>query len=255
MTLPKSYFQVDSTRYMPLYKQIQENLVELVELGLLKPQDMLPSERDLGSYYGVNRMTVRQAINELVQQNLLERKQGIGTFVTTQKPIQTFAPTVMGFTERMQQVGSQPSSLLITKRVESPSPVVAHRLQIKLDEDVTVVQRLRMVDDEALMVETSYLPLTRFPKLMSSFEGGSLYGFLKQVYGVAIHHAEQTLEPTIARQSEADMLSIKVNSPTMLVRVLASDKDGRPVEFSKAVVRGDRCRYYFRVTTAQPIVL
>ncbi len=255
MQIDKHHFYADPNRPTPLYYQIQENLVELITLELLKPGDMLPSERELCRLYGVSRLTVRQAIEPLVMRGLLKRQHGVGTFVAEQPRTGSFAPTVMGFSQRMREAGAKPSSRLLEKAIVTAPPLVYHRLDLRADAQVVRLRRVRLVDDEPLMVETSYLPLARFPGLLEQDLGSqSLYRVLETAYNTAIAEADQTLEPTVLNEHEAELLGVAAGMPAMLVQIIAYTGDHQPVEFSKSVVRGDRCRFYFRVQTAQPIV-
>lgn len=255
MTLGKEYFHLDTSSEQSLYVQIQENIVQLLDHNLLRPGDALPSERLLGEYYGVNRRTVRQALEALVQRGLLRRKHGSGTFVNEQSRVGAFTPTVVGFSERMRHEGLNPTSRLLHRTTLTPEPIVAHRLQLPMAAQVVVIKRLRLIDDVPLMLETSYLSAALFAGLLArDLENESLYAILRQDYGTRITEAEHTLEPTLTSAYEAHHLGVDLKAPAMLVRVLAYSQDRVPVEFSKSVVRGDRCRYFFRVHTATPIL-
>lgn len=240
---------VDST--LPLYQQIQDNLVQLMDSNVLNTGDALPSERQLSEVYSVNRMTVRQALDGLAHKGFIERRQGIGSFVL---PSKNFIPTVMGFSQRMREAGMNPSSRLLHREVITPEALIAHRLNLSPDDRVVMFKRLRLLNDEPLMIETSYLSYGMFPGLMQAdLEHESLYKVLKHDYGMVVHSAEHTLEPTLPNAYEAYNLGIEMNMPAMLVRVVAFSGDNIPIELSKAVVRGDRCRYFFRVNTRIPI--
>lgn len=126
--LPPEYFRLSDNQSLRLYERIQENLIELIENNLLKVGDMLPSERALSQYYGVNRMTVRQAIDNLVRKGFLQRRQGVGNFVSERRLVQPFTPTVIGFSQRMREAGLTPSSRVLQQSVVTPEPIVAHRL-------------------------------------------------------------------------------------------------------------------------------
>lgn len=256
MALSRHYFQIDNSKSIPLYIQIQENIIELIDLGMLNSGDVLPSERDLSQYYGVNRMTVRQAIDGLVQRGLIIKQHGVGTFISEQKPVQSFMPTVTGFSQRMREAGMRPSSKLVERKVINPTPMLAHRLQMPPTEQVIMIQRLRYVNDEPLMLETSYLSFERFQRILAhDISDHSLYQIMKEEYGVQVAEAEHTFEPMLINSAEARHFDLPEGQPAMLVRVLAYGQDRRVMEFSKSVVRGDRCRYYFRVTTPTPIII
>ncbi|MGB7340713.1 MAG: GntR family transcriptional regulator [Phototrophicaceae bacterium] len=253
--IPEHYFKIDLDQSIPLYQQIYDNLIELIDNNLLTAGDALPSERLLSDYYAVNRMTVRQAINALVDKGLLSKKPGAGTFVNERSSIPSFTPTVTGFSQRMRESGGIPSSKLLSRDLITPDPVLTNRLRLDLGEKLIMIKRLRLVNNEPLMIETSYLSYGLFPALMhEDLEGQSLYQLLESLYGMMIVEAEHTMEPTLPNAYESKHLHVGLNDPAMLVRVTAYSVDRIPVEFSKSVVRGDRCRYYLRVHTQHPII-
>jgi GntR family transcriptional regulator len=112
-----------------------------------------------------------------------------------------------------------------------------------------------MANEEPLMLEVCYLPLKRFPNLFDhDFEAHSLYHVLEHHYDVQVAEAEHTLEPTVLKQGEAESFKLRVGKPAMLVWVTAYDARREPIEFCQSLVRGDRCQFYFQVTTQRPIV-
>lgn len=250
----EKYFRLPAASALPLYRQIQDNISELIEGLVLNAGDPLPAERQLSELYNVNRMTVRQAIDGLVRRGLIERRHGSGTFVTV-PPVQEFTPTVIGFSQRMREAGMNPSSRLLHREISVPEPLVARRLQLAADAPVIMFKRLRLVNDEPLMLETSYLPYALFPTLLTAdLEHESLYRLLEQAYGVTVAEAEHTMEPALPNAFEARHLGVVMSDPAMLVRVVAYSAQRTPIEMSKAVVRGDRCRYFFHVHTRIPIM-
>jgi GntR family transcriptional regulator len=250
-----SYYTIDLNSPLPRYYQIQQNILELIEANRLRAGDALPSERELSDMYAVNRMTLRQAVNELCNQGVLRRLHGVGTFVTEKNIGTPFMPAVTGFSERFRSAGRKPASRMIILEVVPASPLVAERLNLAAEVPVISLVRLRLVDDEPLMLEKSFLPYQSYPDLLEEdFSVQSLYGVLAERYGAHILETEQTLEPTLLTPEEAERFNLKSGLPAMLVSVTAYSTDHQPVEFSKSVIRGDRCRYYFSVDTRIPIM-
>lgn len=251
----RPYFCLPVGSDLPLYRQIQDNLVELIDNRLLEIGAALPSERQLSERYGVNRMTVRQAIDGLVQKGMLERRRGAGTFVMAGQPVQHLTPTVLGFSQRMREAGLRPSSQLLHRDIIVPDPIVQHHLQLEAEQAVIRLTRLRLVNDAPFMLETSYLEAARFSALMSAdLEHESLYRILEHEYQLQVVEAEHTLEPTLPTPDEARHLGQETMMPAMLVRVIAYEAARTPLEMSRAIVRGDRCRYFFRVNTQAPLM-
>jgi GntR family transcriptional regulator len=257
MEVDKAIFKIDLTSHIPPYHQIKENLREAVENEALRPDDMLPSERELARIYGVSQFIVRQAIEDLVREGLLHRVQGIGTFVAQPKVVQFF-PTVLGFSARMRKSGHVTMNRVLSQQVEPASPSVARRLHIPENARVMHLVRLRIIDNEPLMIETSYLSLDRFPELLDDdLAVRSLYDILTTRYRIKIIELDQTLEPVLMTEYEAGLLESTPGSPAMLMEVVAfaGEQDpadcSSPFEFSKAIVRGDKCQYYFRMRSTQ----
>ena len=255
MVLSRDHFQIDTSKTTPLYHQIQENIIELIDLNLLNAGDSLPSEREMSHYYDVTRMTVRQAIEGLSQKGFVERQHGVGTFIRDKQVVRPFVPTLMGFSQRMREAGIEPTSGVLERTRVQPTPIIAHRLRLDADDSVIVIRRLRLANQEPLMIETSYLSYRHFAPLMNvDLESQSLYQAIETLTGHTLREAEHTLEPTLVDTQEASILGVQVGQPAMLVRVLAYSNQRFPIEYSKSVVRGDRCRYYLRVHTQQPIL-
>jgi GntR family transcriptional regulator len=250
-----NYFTIDLNSPLPRYYQIQQNILELIQSNLLRAGDALPSERELSEMYAVNRMTLRQAITELCNQGVLRREHGVGTFVTEKNTATPFIPAVTGFSERFRSAGRRPTSRVITREVVPANPLVAEHLRLETKTPVISLVRLRLIDDEPLMLEKSFLPYETYPELLDEdFNVQSLYTILAERYGVHIVETEQTLEPTLLTAQEGELFNLKSGLPAMLVSISAYSFNHQPVEFSKSVIRGDRCRYYFAVNTPNPII-
>jgi GntR family transcriptional regulator len=251
MSADKTIFRINTTSNVPLPHQIKENLREAVENETLRPQDMLPSERELCAVYGVNRAAVRQALHELVQEGLLGQVPGLGTFVAEPKVVQVL-PTVMGFSARMRQEGHTTLNRVLSQDSEPASASIARRLRIAQGAPVMRMARLRIVDNEPLMIETSFLSLDRFPDMLhDDFTLRSLYDVISARYGIHVLALDQTLEPVLMTAYEATLLNSTSGSPAMLMEVTAFADPDDPFEFSKAIVRGDKCQYYFRMRSSQ----
>jgi GntR family transcriptional regulator len=152
----------------------------------------------------------------------------------------------------MRQEGHATINRILRQQQEPASPSVARRLHIPEGASVVRLVRLRIVDNEPLMIETSFLPLERFPELLSDdFAIRSLYDVISARYGITISELDQTLEPVLTTEYEASLLGSSPGSPAMLLEVIACDAQGEPFEFSKAIVRGDKSQYYFRMRASQ----
>ncbi len=244
-------FSIDPNAPAPLYYQIRENLRELIRSGELPPGDLIPSERELSEFYGVNRLTVRQAVTELVHDGLLRRQHGVGTFVCDQKITQEM-PDLTGFTERMIRAGHKPGNKVLSLTRQAPARSAAQMLNLPPDSVVIKIVRLRLVDDEPIMMETCYLPASLVPGLEVQHleEEQSLYRLLTTRYGIQAIEADEVLEPVILTSYEAEILQTDPGRPALLVEGVVYTADRQPIEFTKSLVRGDKARFYFRLHRA-----
>ncbi|MGE6630175.1 GntR family transcriptional regulator [Bacillus sp. NPDC077027] len=230
---------IDKQSPIPMYHQIMENLKKQIENGTLAPDTLIPSEREYAERFEISRMTVRQALSNLVNEGYLYRQKGKGTFVSRKKfeqPLQGLT----GFTEDMKQRGLRASSKLIEfQKIMCPNDLLAH-LQLKEGAMVFELKRIRLANEEPMAVETSYMPEKFADELAKEHLTGSLYEYIEQKTGVAIAHAKQELEANIATKEEADWLSIVEGAPVLSIVRTTYLQNDLPFEYVTSVYRGDR---------------
>jgi len=229
---------------VPLYFQLKQQLVEKIEKKEWKTGDPIPSERELSEKYGISRMTVRQALNELVNEGKLIREKGKGTFVAKPKISQGLY-RLTSFTEDMAKRGMTPSAYIVDVSVKLPSDSVAEELKIKATSPILILTRVRLADNKPMALETTHLPLVRLPGLdKEQFEGKSLYGILQTKYGIEPYAATQIIEVGMPTAREVHLLDMKPNTPVMLIERVTRDIQGVPFEYVKSVYPGDRYKFY-----------
>jgi GntR family transcriptional regulator len=155
---------IDRQSPVPLYYQLKEILLELIESEEVAPNTPIPTEKELEEQHQVSRTTVRQAIAELVNNGYLYRQQGVGTFVSRPK-IGHNAQELLSFTDEMRLRRVKPGTQLLHFNRIVPSKKVARRLGLLAGEEVYEIQRLRFVDSEPVGLHTSYLPVHNVPGL------------------------------------------------------------------------------------------
>lgn len=234
----------------PLYLQIAESLLDRIESGELAPGDRLPAERELSELLGVNRMTLRQALEKLEFQGLITRRQGDGTFIAEPK-IERQAAELVPFTREMKRRGLKPGARVITFERRPAETAVAKELGLGVSSSVYSIRRLRFINREPVMLENFAMSVRRFPMLERfDLSKRSVYEILEQEYGVKVVRARQSLEPTVATEFEAKQLAVEKGAPLMLERRLAFDNTGEPIEHGRDLYRGDRFRF---VTEMAPL--
>jgi GntR family transcriptional regulator len=222
----------------PLYIQIQETLKEMIEGIEYAPGDQIPSERELADQLRVSRMTVRRAIEHLVEVGLLERRSTSGTYVREPRVIRNISPdTIQSLTRQIQGKGRQAGSkLLMFEKLRAPKKV-SEFLNLRLGVKVHCIRRLRLTNSLPFCIETSYLPFARFPDLSREKLAGdaSLYHILGSSYEVRASKSIDTLNLSYATDEEAQLLELEVNDPVIFFRSIIFDKQGVPFEYVKSV--------------------
>jgi GntR family transcriptional regulator len=235
---------------VPLHEQIRERLVRAIQAAHIPVHRRLPSERLLAEWFGVNRLTVRQAVQELIRQGYLYARPGKGTFVAqvrVHQPLQWLT----SFTEDMAARGMKASSRVLGQRVLPAPPEVARRLGIEVGAEVVWLERLRLADGEPMALETAYLPHARCPGLLSfDFSRLSLYEVLRKHYGLRLDRAEQVIRAVVLSAREARGFGLPAGSPAFLFERVTFLEGGEAIEFVRSLYRGDR--YAFQVHLLTP---
>jgi len=235
--------RLDKTLPIPLYYQLAENLREQIESGALKPGSQLPSERELGEELGISRMTVRQASTYLAQKGTLVIKPGVGTFVA--EPKLTYdALHLLGFTEEMMTQGREVSSRVLEQAVVLPPEGVASKLGLDANARTIKIVRLRLEQDTPLLLETIHIPAALCPRLeKQDLARNSLYALMENKYGIVLKRARQTFEATNANEFESQLFGIATHAPMLMSEGVTFSGSNSPVEYFKAVYRGDRFKF------------
>lgn len=235
---------------VPRYVQIVESLIGRIEAGELAPGDRLPSERELSSRLGVNRMTLRQALQVLKMRGLIVQRQGDGTYVAAPK-IDRAAGRLWPFSTNMRDRGYAPRAHLILFERRPADAASADRLGLPARAPLYYSHRLRLIGEEPVVLEQFALPAERFPDLdRHDLARRSIYEIMETEYGVTIAHARQSLEPVVATPYESELLGVPPGAPLMLEQRVTFDRHAMPVEYGKDLYRGDRFRF---VTEVAPI--
>jgi GntR family transcriptional regulator len=225
--------------------QLRAGLLELIRQN--ENGGRLPTERELSGRFDVARDTLRRCLQSLENEGLLERKQGIGTFVVA-RPVVKEAK-LMSFSEEMRQRGLTPSSKLLSTSIILAGAKLAQRLKLIPGSAVLEVRRLRLANDEPIALETSYLAQSRVPNFdASALANGSLYALLGKEYGLNICYASQQIQATVLNEQEAEWLRVPPFSPALVVKRTTVLNTGEFIEYAKSLYRADRYRLELNVT-------
>jgi GntR family transcriptional regulator len=221
---------------IPLYYQLENIIKKRIEEGIYKVDEKIPSERSLSEELAISRMTINKAINNLVDEGVLHRARGQGTYVSKNKI--DFFPVLLGFTEIIENKGMEPSSSLISQSVIIPDKYLCEKLQITENEKVIFTQRLRLADKEIINLEESYVPYSLCPKLLEAdLSGESIYKLLTDE-GYKLSKAEQEVQAILSDNKLCELLQMKVDEPILKRKRLTYSKD-TPIEYSLNYYKGD----------------
>lgn len=236
--------QVDRRSSLPYYAQLKQILLDYIREHALEPGDRLPGDHQLGEQYDVSRTVVRQALAELEAEGIIERVKGRGTFMAQPKTDEGLVRSVTGLYQQVTERGSTLRSDVRRLEVVPADASVAQMLQIAPQTPVTVLERLRYVDDEPWVLTVTNVPLALAPGLVDEdFTQKSLYGLLQGRYGLSIVSGRRTLEASIAGPTLARSLGIKAADPVIILRSVVFDERERPIEAFVAYHRADRSRF------------
>lgn len=233
---------------VPRYYQLQEIIRERIRSGEWAPGSLIPSERELCERYGISRMTARQAISGLEAEGLLYREQGKGTFVG-QPVIAQQLLQLTGFTEDMNARKSKPGARVLSAEMWPADEETAERLRIRTGQPVYRLRRLRLADGEPLAVELTRISFIGCERLLDhDLAEESLYRLLETAFDIPVLDADEELQADLATDDESELLQVPVGSPVLRTRRVMSTRRNHPVEYATSVYRGDKYRFYTRLT-------
>lgn len=253
-----------SPRFAPLYRQIKTLLTKRLQAGEWKPGEPIPSETELAGRYRVSQGTVRKAIDELAADNLLVRRQGRGTFVSSHLEVRTQfrflrlrpddlpeeqlagEPSATMPGERSVQGQVLRSQVIECRRARGPAEV-ARVLQLRSGEPLVQVRRVLDLEGEPTVLDEIWLPGARFRGLTAerlANYSGPLYALLEAEFGVRMLRAEERIKAVAAPPEVATVLHVKTGTPLLRVDRVSSTYDDEPVEFRRGWCLTERHHYY-----------
>lgn len=230
--------------HKPLYSRIQEYIAELVLSGKLAPDEKIQSERDFSEDLGVSRMTVRRAITELVNEGLLERKHGSGTYVA--KPKLTYdAGELANHAEAMGKRNIATTSQLLEFGQVIASKRLAGFLEVQIGDPIYRICILRFANRVPVVLERVFVPCARCPGLEEwNLEKSSIHDLLTEAYHLEPRRISQTVEAVVAADTVAQQLRVEEGFPLLMLSRVTFDADHVPVVFAQDFLRGDYARIH-----------
>ncbi len=232
---------VDKSSRIPLYLQLMEILIEMIE-NTLQENERILSEREICEKYDVSRTTVRQALDELEKEGYIYKIHGKGTFVSPRRVNQDLI-SFYSFTEEMKKLGKKPSSEVTGFEIVQAGEKVGSIFKMDSDDLLYRISRIRMADGIHMIYETTYLPFNRFKDLTKNqLIEKPMYDVLVKEFNVKLTAAEEFFQPILTNKLESIYLDIKEGAPSLKIeRLTYENKD--IIEYTVGVARGDKFKY------------
>lgn len=227
---------------IPIYQKIENDIKEKINNKEIKEGDLIPSENQLTEIYNVSRMTVRQALNNLVSEGYLYKHKGKGTFVS-QRKIEKNIHGVRGFTEEMESLGKVVRSEVTKFELIIPKAEIAEKLFLNGEDKVFYIERTRYADDSPVLHELLYIPYTMFKDLTKEDMAKSFYNYIEDLSTYKISHCMQSIEALGSDRQISDVLEIAKNSPILRIVRNTFLSNGRPFEYVISTYRSDQYRF------------
>lgn len=228
----------------PVYIQIHNQLRQNIEDGKWQVGTKIPAERELAAEFHVSRMTLRQAIQALVDEGILERRVGSGTFVANQK-VQEKMSGVTSFTELMQAAGKTPASKTISYHLTIPSQTEIEKLALQDGDQVLRMERVRYGNEVPICFEIATVPAKLVDNFSKEEVTTSFYRTLEKKANLYPGHAIQHISATKATEKIANYLQIKRGDALLRMTQLSYLQDGRPFEYVHTQYVGSRFEFVF----------
>jgi len=237
---------LDSSSPLPLYFQLQEILRKKIISREFNPGDIIPTEKELESFYKVSRITVRNAINGLVFEDLLIKKQGRGTIVAFPKMQEEGSSRLQSFTEKMEEQGRVISTgVLDVLRIPLTERLAEH-IDFNTGEEIIYAKRLRKVDGEPIALFENYICTSTGVTEKDDFSS-SIFNLLEKTYGIIISGSEKVIEAGIAGDESAALLGLSAGDPVLIIRYTTFNNKNKRIEFAEGIYRADKYKYMVRL--------
>ncbi|CAM2778166.1 GntR family transcriptional regulator [Fructilactobacillus fructivorans] len=228
---------------VPVYIKIHDDIKNKIENGSWKVGTRIPSERKLSEQYGVSRMTFRQAVQALVEDGILKRVAGSGTYVTNQK-VQEKMSGVTSFTNIMLAQGKQPSTKTLSYKIVEPTFKEASVLGLSQDDRVLRMNRIRYGDEVPICYEVAAVNASMVEGLSEEDVSSSLYRSLEDKKGLRPRSAKQFISAILATDRIAELLDIDAKAPILKLKQISYLQNQQPFEFVQTQYAAERFEFY-----------
>src|SRR5699024_7294587 len=222
------------------YAYVKKQIIKNIENGKYSINEKIPTEHQLCEMFNTSRVTIRKALDQLVLEGYLVKRQGSGTFVAEKKTRQTLSYTAHQFKEQAKLQGKNPDITLISLNVIPADIFLQEQLLINLGDPVQRIERVRKIDNSPVQYEISYIPWYIAPGISSQNAENSIYKTLENSFNVTVSYTTKNLNIMMADNQLSFYLECQLGLPCFYITTIAKDDKDRRIEFSKAYFRGDK---------------
>lgn len=249
---------LEKESFVPLYYQLKEEIKEKIQSGEWECHTCIPSVRELCETYEISTTTVKQALSELVHEGLLYTVRGKGTFVSPPHFPMKYGETTlisddMRLATRIRSLGHQFAAEVLSVDHVKGSKMVSGYLSIQPGSDVLRIRRLKKVDSEPMLIETTFIATETSPLLENEDLGRSLFRLLSEKCGITLRKSKETFCPVFLDTVEAELLNQRVGALALLNERISFADTPTPILYAKSLIRGDMCKTYMDLTNLRSI--
>lgn len=236
---------LDKNSPLPIYFQIQEFLKNKISSGEWQSGERIPSEQALSEMLNVSRMTIRQALNNLVKESLISRKRGIGTFVSVKDGIEVeeSLQSLRSFSEDITSIGMTPTNKLLGLSTTEADEYLAEVLGVDSGSEIIKIERCRLANEHPIAIETTYIPKHLVNRIDEHVLNHSLYEYFEVTLGYSIKKATKWIKASIMTERDSKILETSEDSPALELHQVTYINEGIPLEYVSCIYRADRYRF------------
>ena len=235
---------IDKKSPIPVYYQLKKIITDKISSGVYAVESLIPSERELSEILNISRMTVRQALSQLVTDGVLYREKGKGTFVSKPKFEQR---NIMSFSDIAKEKGLVPSTTVLSFYKSFPDQSIAGMLDIRSDESIYTIKRLRLANNLPIGIEEVFIPERYCPNLENFDLSASLYKLLKENFHHSINYVDNSIEAAKPSKEEKELLCISSSTPVLNITSIYFMESELKLLYEKSIYRSDEYIYNVRV--------
>lgn len=229
----------------PLYRQLYDEILSKINSGEYKIGDKIPSESQLSKMYGISRITVRNGIQKLCDDNILVKKHGKGTFVSMPVYVESIS-SEGSFTKSCIQMGKTPSTKVIAKGLKKSEKNISESLGIKSGENILYINRLRFIDGIATIYEEDYFNKEFEFMLNADSENVPLLEIIRTHTGYSAVYFDNVVDIKYSNKKESEYLNCSIGTPLLVINQTVIGEKNQIIYFNTQAIRSDIYKYTFR---------